>query len=82
VIGRLPDRLGGGVEHIRIVRREHQRRSPVEPMIQLGGRMPGIVDRIWTDVLRLLSALVEAVELIFRIAVDDVGIARVGNDEA
>src|ERR1700678_4531742 len=44
--------------------------------------MAGIVDRIRTDVLRLLRTKIEASVLIFGIAINDVRIARIGDHEA
>src|SRR5437762_11503270 len=62
VIGGFENALRRGVEHIRIVRRKHQRCDPLEPVDKIDSAVSRIIQRNGTDVLYVL--------LIFVIATD------------
>src|SRR3989442_984825 len=67
VIGRFENALRGGVEHIRIVRRKHQRRDPLKPVRQIDSAVSRIIQRNGTDVLYVLLIFVIATDVSFTV---------------
>src|SRR5437016_6440717 len=63
VIGGFENALRRGVEHIRIVRRKHQRRDPLEPVDKIDSAVSRIIQRNGTDVLYVLLIFVIATDV-------------------
>ena len=75
--------VGGVVEHLRVVRREHHRGGPLEAVLHLGRRDAGRVRRPGGDVAGLAGAVVVPGQVAAVLAgVDDVRVVRVGHGEA
>ena len=63
------------------MRRQHQGRGPVEPVLQFEGAVAGIIHRERTDVLVLLGPVIVAGEHVLGVRIDDFRIARIGDDK-
>ena len=80
-VARLEQPLRTPVERLGIVRRHHERRGPVEAMLEVGSRAPRGIERPYRDVLRLEGVMIEPVDRVLRVRIDDLGIARIGEHE-
>ncbi|MES4787670.1 MAG: hypothetical protein C4294_19780, partial [Nitrospiraceae bacterium] len=82
LIGGSKNALRRGVEHIRIMRRKHQRRDPLKAMGKIGGAVARVINRPNADVLLLMSAVIVTSDPAFFVGVNDLPVARIGHHGA
>src|SRR5205085_12619078 len=65
VIGGFENALARCVDHIRVMRRKHERRDPLKAMDKIDSAMSRIIDRHGTNVLHFLFIFIVAIDEAF-----------------
>ena len=81
VIGRSKNAFGAGVNRVGIMRRKDEWRDPLETMNEIDRAVAGVVHRPDTDVLILLLRFVVADDVSLAVGINDVPVARIGQNE-
>ena len=82
LVGRLEDAFRGGVNHIGIMRRNQQRRDPLEAVREIDRAVAGIVERENARIVRVLFVLIVNRQVTFVVGINHVPVPRIGNDKA
>src|SRR4029077_3092805 len=80
-VGRLKQALAAVIEHVGIMRRDHEGRGPLEAVLEISSAFAIANFGMFRDIFELARTLIEARDLSFVIAgIDDVWGRRVGGN--